>query len=97
MSAQHTQLYYKVQHICVYLCNIQSNTFNNTFFYLILTVEPPSSFCTSSCNTQLTDTQYQLCCDPNNYGNVIQVMRENSRKAYLVCPLKAADWCIYSN
>ena len=26
--------------------------------------------CTSSCNTQFTDLQYQLCCDTKNYGKV---------------------------
>ena len=65
------------------------NTFNYTFLN-ILTID----LCTSSCDTQLTDAQYQLCCDPINYGNTIQVMTENHRTAYLVCPLKAADWCI---
>ena len=56
-------------------------------------LETPSTICTSSCNTQLQDSQYQLCCNPANYGNFIQVIEENNRPAYLVCPLEAPDWC----
>ena len=33
--------------------------------------------CTSSCNTQLTDSQYQLCCDTKNYGKFLHVTNEN--------------------
>ena len=49
--------------------------------------------CTSSCNTQLTDSQYQLCCDTKNYGKLLNVTNENDDIAYLICPLKAPDWC----
>ena len=49
--------------------------------------------CTSSCNTQLTDSQYQLCCDTKNYGKFLYVTNENDDSAYLICPLKAPDWC----
>ena len=50
-------------------------------------------FCTSNCNTQLTDTQYNLCCDSENYGNFIQVTKENGNTGYLICPVQAPDWC----
>ena len=55
--------------------------------------EAPSTICTSSCNSQLEDTQYQVCCDPKNYGNFVKVIKENAHVAYLVCPLEAPDWC----
>ena len=61
--------------------------------YFLLTTEIPSTICTSSCNTQLTNTQYQICCNPINYGNFIKVTKENADKAYLVCPLEVPDWC----
>ena len=63
------------------------------FKYLLLTTGLPSTICTSSCNRQPTDTQYQLCCDPINYGKFIKVMKENADKAYFVCPLEVPDWC----
>ena len=52
-----------------------------------------SEICKSSCNTQLKDSQYQLCCDSKNYGNFIKVIKENGQLAYLVCPLQVPDWC----
>ena len=54
-------------------------------------------FCTSNCNTQLTDAQYNLCCDSENYGNFIRVTKENANTAYLVCPLVPPDWCTSSS
>ena len=45
-----------------------------------------------NCNTQLTDSQYQLC---KNYGKLLHVTNENYDIAYLICPLKAPDWCSY--
>ena len=52
-----------------------------------------NSSCTSSCNTQHTNSQYQLCCDTKNYGKFLHVTNENDDTAYLLCPLKAPDWC----
>ena len=49
--------------------------------------------CKSSCNTQLKDSQYQLCCDSKNYGKFIKVIKENGQLVYLVCPLEVPDWC----
>ena len=60
---------------------------------LFSTLEIPSTICTSSCNSQLEDTQYQVCCDPKNYGNFVKVNKENAHVAYLVCPLEPPDWC----
>ena len=62
------------------------------YVHNLFTLETTST-CTSSCNTQLKDSQYQHCCDSKNYGNFIQVIKENNHPAYLVCPLEAPDWC----
>ena len=51
-------------------------------------------FCTSSCNPRKDELQYDVCCDPENFGNFVKIIKSNIHsRGYIACPKVAPDWC----
>ena len=49
--------------------------------------------CTSSCNPQSDELQYDVCCDPENFSNFVKVIESGIHRGYIGCPTVAPDWC----
>ena len=49
--------------------------------------------CTAECNPQSDELQYELCCNPANFGELVRVVKSNILRGYIVCPETIPDWC----
>ena len=50
--------------------------------------------CSSNCNPRSDELPYASCCEPENFGGFIKVIKSNIHRGYLSCPPYAPDWCV---